>query len=179
MSLRIVITHGAKEAEERMWIDAKSSNDRGVPFLNSLRANPIPPVRSNAARVRHRHRVGQHTASALRSRRLLETGFNVAGGVERHGSSHRVMSRREMVPGTIILSRAPQIVEIAKPDPILFRRTLRVGGATRDAPALYSTREPAQNAFIESFNGKLGEECFNEHWFLAFQEAQVVIESWW
>ena len=33
--------------------------------------------------------------------------------------------------------------------------------------------KPVQNAFIESFNGKFRDECLNEHWFLALQEAQV------
>ena len=38
--------------------------------------------------------------------------------------------------------------------------------------------KPVQNAFIESFNGKVRDECLNVHWFLTFQEAQVVIEAW-
>jgi len=36
-------------------------------------------------------------------------------------------------------------------------------------------RKPAQNALIESFNGKFRDECLNEHWFLTLQETQVVI----
>ena len=38
--------------------------------------------------------------------------------------------------------------------------------------------KPVQKAFIESFNGKFRDECLNEHWFLALQEAQLVIEAW-
>ncbi|MGH7849143.1 MAG: IS3 family transposase [Thermodesulfobacteriota bacterium] len=35
-----------------------------------------------------------------------------------------------------------------------------------------------QNAFIESFNGKLRDECLNQHWFASLEEAGRIIESW-
>ena len=38
--------------------------------------------------------------------------------------------------------------------------------------------KPSDNAFIESFNGKLRDECLNEHWFAHVQDAQEKIESW-
>ena len=38
--------------------------------------------------------------------------------------------------------------------------------------------KPSDNAFIESFNGKLRDECLNEHWFLHVQDAQEKVESW-
>lgn len=38
--------------------------------------------------------------------------------------------------------------------------------------------KPNQNAFIESFNGRLRDECLNEHWFLNLEHAQVIIEAW-
>lgn len=31
---------------------------------------------------------------------------------------------------------------------------------------------PVENGFIESFNGKLRDECLSQHWFLSLQEAQ-------
>lgn len=34
--------------------------------------------------------------------------------------------------------------------------------------------KPQQNAFIESFNGKLREECLNEHWFISVADARQV-----
>ena len=40
------------------------------------------------------------------------------------------------------------------------------------------SRKLAQNAYIESFNGKFRGECSTEHWFLPLQEALVVIEPW-
>jgi len=38
--------------------------------------------------------------------------------------------------------------------------------------------KPNQNAYIESFNGRLRDECLNEHWFTSLQHARVVIERW-
>lgn len=38
--------------------------------------------------------------------------------------------------------------------------------------------KPMDNAYIESFNGKLRDECLNEHWFLTLGHARSVIESW-
>lgn len=37
---------------------------------------------------------------------------------------------------------------------------------------------PWQNAFGESFNGRLRDECLNMEWFRNLQEAQVVIARW-
>ncbi len=33
-------------------------------------------------------------------------------------------------------------------------------------------------AFIESFNGRLRQECLNENWFLSLEDAQEKVESW-
>ncbi len=38
--------------------------------------------------------------------------------------------------------------------------------------------KPMQNGYIESFNGKLRDECLNENWFLSLQEAKEIIEKW-
>lgn len=38
--------------------------------------------------------------------------------------------------------------------------------------------KPVENAFVESFNGRLRDECLNEHWFLSLADARVLIEEW-
>ena len=38
--------------------------------------------------------------------------------------------------------------------------------------------KPTQNAFIESFNGKLRDECLNETLFSSLAEAQETLEAW-
>lgn len=38
--------------------------------------------------------------------------------------------------------------------------------------------KPIENAFIESSNGKLRDECLNEHWFTSIEDAVRRIETW-
>lgn len=38
--------------------------------------------------------------------------------------------------------------------------------------------KPTDNAFIESFNGSLRDECLNVHWFLSLSDAREKIERW-
>ncbi len=38
--------------------------------------------------------------------------------------------------------------------------------------------KPMQNGFVESFNGRLRDECLNEHLFTNLKEARQIIEEW-
>jgi len=38
--------------------------------------------------------------------------------------------------------------------------------------------KPTDNAFVESFNGSLRNECLNVHWFESIEEAKAKIEAW-
>lgn len=38
--------------------------------------------------------------------------------------------------------------------------------------------KPTQNGFIESFNGRLRDECLNQEWFSSPKEARHIIEGW-
>jgi putative transposase len=38
--------------------------------------------------------------------------------------------------------------------------------------------KPTDNAFIESFNGRLRAECLNTHWFLTLADARQKLENW-
>jgi transposase InsO family protein len=38
--------------------------------------------------------------------------------------------------------------------------------------------KPNQTAYIESFNGRLRDECLNEHWFTSLDHVRGVIETW-
>jgi len=38
--------------------------------------------------------------------------------------------------------------------------------------------KPTDNAFIESFNGRLRDECLNANWFLSLDDARSKIETW-
>jgi len=38
--------------------------------------------------------------------------------------------------------------------------------------------KPTQNAFVESFNGRLRDECLNQHWFKTLPHAQAILDAW-
>ena len=38
--------------------------------------------------------------------------------------------------------------------------------------------KPTDNAFIESFNGRVRQECLNENWFLSLEDARHKVENW-
>jgi putative transposase len=38
--------------------------------------------------------------------------------------------------------------------------------------------KPQQNGFTESLNGKLRDECLNEHWFSTLHEARTILKHW-
>jgi len=38
--------------------------------------------------------------------------------------------------------------------------------------------KPIENAYIESFNGRLRQECLEQHWFVSMEDAKEKIEAW-
>ena len=38
--------------------------------------------------------------------------------------------------------------------------------------------KPTDNAFVESFNGRVRQECLNENWFLSLADARQKVEIW-
>lgn len=38
--------------------------------------------------------------------------------------------------------------------------------------------KPTDNANVESFNGRLRQECLNENWFMSLEDAQANISAW-
>jgi putative transposase len=38
--------------------------------------------------------------------------------------------------------------------------------------------KPTDNALVESFNGRLRDECLNTNWFLSLDDARRKIEAW-
>ena len=38
--------------------------------------------------------------------------------------------------------------------------------------------KPTDNAFIESFNGRLRQECLNQNWFTSIDDARQIVETW-
>ncbi len=61
-----------------------------------------------------------------------------------------------------------------------FQSRAREDWASRHGVQLDCLRpgKPVENAFIESFHGRLRDECLNVHQFASLAEAHAIIEAW-
>src|SRR5579885_3127191 len=71
-------------------------------------------------------------------------------------------------PGAIVTDNGTELTSVA----VLRWATDRV------AWHYIQPGKPVQNAFIESFNSRLRDECLNEHVFTTLAEAREIIEAW-
>jgi putative transposase len=72
-------------------------------------------------------------------------------------------------PNGIVLDNGPE----------LRGRALQSWSENEHVPLLFiDPGKPVQNAFIESFNGRLRDECLNANWFLNTADARRRIQAW-
>ncbi len=84
----------------------------------------------------------------------------------------RVLDRLALergLPGSITVDNGPEFVSKAL-DRWAYRRSVEL--------CFIRPGKPIENAFIESFNGTLRDDCLNAHWFASLGEARIVLESW-
>jgi transposase InsO family protein len=72
-------------------------------------------------------------------------------------------------PNEIILDNGPELAGRAV-DQWAYERGVRL--------RFIEPGKPVQNAFIESFIGRLRDECLNRHWFLGLADARRSVEAW-
>lgn len=75
----------------------------------------------------------------------------------------------EGLPEIIIIDNGPEFIGKAL-DEWAYARGVRL--------FFISPGKPVENMYMESFNGKLRDECLNEHWFISLEHARQVIEAW-
>lgn len=80
----------------------------------------------------------------------------------------RVTAQRGL-PRTIVTDNGPEFASRAL-DLWCYARGVRL--------AFIQPGKPTQNAYIESFNGKLRDECLAQRWFFTLAQAQLIIEHW-
>jgi putative transposase len=73
------------------------------------------------------------------------------------------------LPKEIVLDNGPEGTSRA-----MFDWSERTGVTLR----FIEPGKPVQNAFVESFNGKLRDECLNLHWFRSLRHAREAIAAW-
>jgi putative transposase len=79
------------------------------------------------------------------------------------------LARDRGLPEAIVMDNGPEFTSKA-----MFLWSQR----TRVQLRFIQPGKPIQNAFVESFNGKLRDACLNEHWFVDLADARRNIEVW-
>lgn len=71
----------------------------------------------------------------------------------------------------------PQVIRIGD-GPVTGKEMMMWVHRQRIELRLIEPGKPNQNAYVESFNGRLRDECLNEHWLTSLDHAMRVIETW-
>jgi len=80
----------------------------------------------------------------------------------------RLAETREL-PEVITIDNGPEFAGKAL-DEWAYRKSIKLNFITPG--------KPVENAYAESFNGRLRDECLNTNWFMNLKHARNVIEDW-
>lgn len=81
----------------------------------------------------------------------------------------RVIAERGAQPEEIVMDNGPEMTSRAL-DQWAYERSIRL--------RFIAPGKPVQNCYIESFNGRLRDECLNQHWFRSVNDARQIVEAW-
>ena len=81
----------------------------------------------------------------------------------------RAISECGAPPAEIVMDNGPELTSKAL-DQWAYERGVQL--------RFVAPGKPQQNGYIESFNGKLRDECLNEHWFTSLYDAREKVETW-
>jgi putative transposase len=89
-------------------------------------------------------------------------GKRVASKLSRISSAHGL-------PEQIVVDNGPEFVSNAL-DAWAYERGITL--------QFIRPGKPVDNAYMESFNGRLRDECLNQNWFVSLAQAREIIEEW-
>jgi putative transposase len=81
----------------------------------------------------------------------------------------RVIATRGSQPAEIVMDNGPEMTSRAL-DQWAYERGIRL--------RFIAPGKPVQNCYIESFNGRLRDECLNQNWFFSLADARQIVEDW-
>ena len=79
------------------------------------------------------------------------------------------LRQTDRLPGTIVCDNGPEFTSKA-----MLKWSMDKGIKLNFIEPV----KPTANAYIESFNGKLRQECLRQHWFESLNEARDIVEAW-
>ena len=93
---------------------------------------------------------------------------HVAAGLRVVRTLNRIVAERGRPEG-IVLDNGPE----------LRGRAMEAWSEANGVALLFiQPGKPVQNAFIESFNGRLRDECLNANWFFTAADARRKVQAW-
>ena len=100
---------------------------------------------------------------------------SLAVEVERAISGQRVLNFLErLAPGRDL----PRVIRTDNYSEFCGKTMVKWAGDRGITLRLIEPGKPNQNAYIESFNARLRDECLNENWCVHLLQARTVIEMW-
>jgi putative transposase len=114
-----------------------------------------------------RFRVLTRVDTASRVSPAIEVGVSLTG--------ERVVAVLERLKGTI---GRPERIAIDN-GPEFISKALDAWAYQNGVQLEFSRPgKPTDNAFVESFNGRVRDECLNQHWFASLEEVRTIVEGW-
>jgi putative transposase len=145
----------ARDGRERAAAPARPNQQWGVDFISDALAW--------GRRIRLFTVVDVFTREAL----AIEVDTSLPGGRVVRVLERLVLERG--APDEIVLDNGPELTGKAVDqwayERGVWRRFIEPG-------------KPFQNAFVESFHGRLRDECLDRHWFVGLNDARHTIEAW-
>ena len=97
----------------------------------------------------------------------LEVDFSLPGRAVVRALDH--LGAERALPSQLVLDNGPELIS----------RVLEQWAYEHDVALHFiDPGKPIQNAYCESFHGRLRDECLNEHWFLSLDDARQIVEAW-
>ncbi len=166
---RIGRVYRAANLQVRKRIRRKLALGRGIPPERAARPNERWSVDFVHDRLRHGRRLRMLTVVDDCTRENLAIEADYGFSSQRLVRSLDAIAALRGYPSMLIADNGPELCSLA-----LLRwaqeRNVRLHHI---APG-----KPVQNAFIESFNGRLRDECLNEHDFTSLDELRAILARW-
>jgi putative transposase len=118
---------------------------------------------NNGRKIRLLTMIDTYTKESLR----IEVDTSIGG--QRVAAVLTQISAFRGLPESIVVDNGPEFISNAL-DAWAYVRGIKLH--------FIRPGKPVDKAFMESFNGKLRDECLNENWFMSLEHARTVIEDW-
>jgi putative transposase len=118
---------------------------------------------SNGRRIRLLPVIDMYTRECLR----IEVDTSIGG--QRVATILSQIGAMRGLPDHIMVDNGPEFISNAL-DAWAYERGIKL--------QFIRPGKPVDNAYMESFNGKLRDECLNQNWFMSIDHARRVIEEW-